>query len=68
MIIQRLSHIGICVSDLEKSIAFYCDVLGFELLSKLDVKGKKRVRSESVYSRGEESSGLEALQRLFDQS
>jgi lactoylglutathione lyase len=25
-----LSHIGICVSDLERSVRFYCDALGFE--------------------------------------
>jgi len=26
---NRLTHIGVCVSDLERSVAFYCDVLGF---------------------------------------
>ena len=26
-----ISHIGICVSDLERSLAFYCEGLGFEL-------------------------------------
>jgi lactoylglutathione lyase len=25
-----LSHVGICVSDLDRSIRFYCDGLGFE--------------------------------------
>jgi catechol 2,3-dioxygenase-like lactoylglutathione lyase family enzyme len=25
------SHMGICVSDLERSVRFYCDALGFEL-------------------------------------
>jgi lactoylglutathione lyase len=24
------SHFGICVSDLDRSVAFYCEVLGFE--------------------------------------
>lgn len=28
--ISRVSHIGVCVSDLERSLRFYCDVLGFE--------------------------------------
>ena len=37
--VQRLSHIGICVSDLERSIAFYRDALGFALLSELEVSG-----------------------------
>jgi lactoylglutathione lyase len=26
----RLSHFGLCVSDLERSLHFYCDGLGFE--------------------------------------
>ena len=30
MHVQRLTHIGICVSDLERSLRFYCDGLGFE--------------------------------------
>jgi glyoxylase I family protein len=44
MIVQRLSHIGICVSDLEKSIAFYRDVFGFRVLSDLAVKGTQASR------------------------
>jgi glyoxylase I family protein len=28
--ISKVSHIGVCVSDLERSLRFYCDVLGFE--------------------------------------
>ena len=27
------SHFGICVSDLERSLRFYCDALGFELVA-----------------------------------
>ena len=27
--IKSVSHIGVCVSDLERSLRFYCDVLGF---------------------------------------
>ena len=29
---MRFSHFGICVSDLERSLRFYCDGLGFELV------------------------------------
>jgi catechol 2,3-dioxygenase-like lactoylglutathione lyase family enzyme len=27
---STFSHVGICVSNLERSVAFYCDALGFE--------------------------------------
>lgn len=30
MIVKGLAHTALNVSDMEKSIAFYCDVLGFE--------------------------------------
>ena len=39
MPIQRLSHIGICVSNLERSRAFYCQGLGFREAGKLEVAG-----------------------------
>ncbi len=41
MTVQRLSHIGICVSDLERSLAFYRDALGFRELGSLDVSGEE---------------------------
>lgn len=36
----QLSHLGICVSDLEASLAFYRDVLGFEPAGELEVEGE----------------------------
>lgn len=36
----RLTHIGICVSDWERSLHFYRDVLGFKYLSELQVAGE----------------------------
>jgi catechol 2,3-dioxygenase-like lactoylglutathione lyase family enzyme len=36
----RVSHLGICVSDLETSLAFYRDALGFEYASELSVDGE----------------------------
>jgi glyoxylase I family protein len=39
MSVQRLSHIGICVSDLEQSEYIYSDVLGFSELSRIQVSG-----------------------------
>ncbi len=37
--VQHLSHIGICVSNLQRSLVFYRDGLGFRECSKLDVSG-----------------------------
>jgi catechol 2,3-dioxygenase-like lactoylglutathione lyase family enzyme len=35
---NRFTHVGICVSDLERSIAFYRDVLGFtEVARRLNI-------------------------------
>ncbi len=39
MPIRRLSHVGLCVSDLERSLRFYRDGLGFRERSSLDVSG-----------------------------
>jgi catechol 2,3-dioxygenase-like lactoylglutathione lyase family enzyme len=38
--IRRFSHLGICVSDLERSLAFYRDGLGFRERKRLDVSGE----------------------------
>lgn len=40
MPILRLSHIGICVSDLERSVRFYRDALGFKQISELQIAGE----------------------------
>ena len=40
MAIQHLTHIGLCVSDLEASRRFYCDQLGFREVHDLDVSGE----------------------------
>ena len=44
MSVQRLSHIGVCVSDLERSVKFYRDALGFRELSRLAVEGAESER------------------------
>jgi catechol 2,3-dioxygenase-like lactoylglutathione lyase family enzyme len=36
----RLTHIGICVSDLERSLYFYRDLLGFDYEHELSVEGE----------------------------
>jgi len=35
--ILRVGHIGVCVSDMERALAFYCDLLGFRPLSEVSV-------------------------------
>jgi len=36
----RLTHIGICVSDMQRSLAFYRDLLGFRFEHELHVEGE----------------------------
>jgi len=36
----RLTHVGICVSDMDRSLRFYRDVLGFRLEHDLRVEGE----------------------------
>jgi catechol 2,3-dioxygenase-like lactoylglutathione lyase family enzyme len=33
----HVSHVGLCVSDLERSLRFYCDGLGFDAGARFDV-------------------------------
>ena len=40
MVVERLSHLGLCVSDLERSRAFYRDALGFAERGGLEVAGE----------------------------
>ena len=57
MAVQHVSHIGICVSNLERSLVFYRDGLGFRERSKLDVSGPEvdallqvaQTRLEAIY-------------------
>ncbi len=37
MSVLRVGHVGICVSDLEGALAFYCDLLGFRPLTEVTV-------------------------------
>jgi len=40
MDIQRLTHLGLCVSDLERSLRFYRDVLGCKEVGRLELEGE----------------------------
>ena len=39
MHVQRLTHLGICVSDLERSLRFYRDLLGCKEVGRLELEG-----------------------------
>jgi catechol 2,3-dioxygenase-like lactoylglutathione lyase family enzyme len=39
--VERLTHLGICVSNLERALVFYRDGLGFRELGNLDVEGSE---------------------------
>jgi glyoxylase I family protein len=38
--LQSFSHVGVCVSDLDRSTRFYCEVLGFRELFSADFGGE----------------------------
>ncbi|HEY2772739.1 MAG TPA: VOC family protein [Candidatus Binatia bacterium] len=40
MAVVRFGHIGICVSDLSRSVPFYRDLLGFRAMTQTDVRGE----------------------------
>jgi len=46
--VQRLSHIGICVSDLERSVHFYRDVLGFVELNRFSTSGEQSAQLTEI--------------------
>ncbi len=48
MSVQRLSHIGICVSDLERSVRFYRDVLEFSERSRFNIKNEESARLTDI--------------------
>jgi len=39
--IRRVSHVGVCVAELERSLAFYRDGLGFRERRRLEVSGEE---------------------------
>jgi lactoylglutathione lyase len=46
--IRGVSHVGMCVSDLQRSLHFYVDGLGFELLRGFDIEGGAWARMMEV--------------------
>lgn len=55
MAVLRMTHVGICVTDVERSIRFYRDLLGFTYRSELRVQGEPsdtllRLRSVDLHA------------------
>jgi len=42
--IHGLGHVGLCVSDIERSLAFYCDGLGMKVILDLDIQDDRVAR------------------------
>jgi len=67
--ILNIRHVGIVVSNLENSIAFYKDLLGFEIVSKTDepslfidkILGLKNSKLTTIKMRPHEGQMLELL-------
>lgn len=38
---QKIDHVAIAVRELEPAVTFFCEVLGFELKRRLEVKGRR---------------------------
>ena len=61
---RKLTHIGVCVSDMERSKRFYCDVLGFRVVRELRFEGEPcdtllRLRDVSLHLLYIERDGFE---------
>jgi glyoxylase I family protein len=35
---HRLTHVGLCVRDIERSLEFYCEAMGFEEIDRMHVE------------------------------
>jgi catechol 2,3-dioxygenase-like lactoylglutathione lyase family enzyme len=39
-IIKNIRHFGIAITDIQKSLHFYCDLLGFKIIRQMNENGK----------------------------
>ncbi|MBD2863393.1 MULTISPECIES: VOC family protein [Paenibacillus] len=61
MAVRKIEHVGIMVSSMEKSIAFYRDIVGFELLGTLD-HGNGTVKLAFLATPGAKETELELVE------
>jgi len=57
--IGKTQHYGLTVADLDQSLAFYCDLLGMELISRTDVGGDAFTASTGVEGASAEIAHLD---------
>ena len=63
--VGRIYHVGLTVSDLDRSIAFYRDILGLEFQGEIFMKGKetdKMFRKENCKARVAYLNGSKAIE------
>ena len=63
--VERIYHVGLTVSDLDRSIAFYRDILGLEFQGEIFMEGKetdKMFRKENCKARVAYLNGSKALE------
>lgn len=61
MAVRKIEHVGIMVSNMANSIAFYRDVVGFELLGTLD-HGNGTVKLAFMATPGAKETELELVE------
>lgn len=61
MAVRKIEHVGIMVTNMERSIAFYRDVLGLELLGTLD-HGNGAIKLAFLGSPGAKETQVELVE------
>lgn len=63
--IKRMEHVGIMVKNLEKSISFYTDIIGFQLLGRLD-HPNGQIKIAFIGTEDKEGTQIELLEGYND--
>ncbi|OCA82867.1 VOC family protein [Pseudobacillus wudalianchiensis] len=64
-LIKRIEHVGIMVKNLEKSISFYTDIIGFQLLGRLD-HPNGQIKIAFIGTEDKEGTQIELLEGYND--